>query len=159
MKMPSKTLPSQEEADFSRPDEHFVWALRNLPMIAGSGLLALAPFLRGWSTHLWECGFAHRSYLEGLADPDGNIHVSKLPKQQKEFRPAFRGPQHNWNNAARWAHPSEPQPEVMVIPDIKSFTTQEKYALAYQLHQQGINLPEEVRPAPAQVFDERTAEE
>ena len=64
----------------SNPQEHFLWALRNLPSFAGTGMVTHSGFLRKWSDHLWHCGFAHRDYLAGLADSDGNIHVSQLPK-------------------------------------------------------------------------------
>lgn len=143
-------LPSQEEADPSNPEEHFLWALRNLPMIAGSGMITNSWFLRGWSKHLWQCGFSHRDYLESLADEDGNIHVSKLPKQVIKFQEAFRGPTHQWNNAARWVGEDTPDPEPMRIPNIEKFTTQERYVLAYQLKQLGVVIPDPPKPTLAE---------
>lgn len=95
-------IPSQQEADPHNPEEHVVWALRNMPTFAGIGAVTHPGFLRQWSKHLWECGFRHRDYLEGLADENGNIHVSQLPEQTIELQGAFRGPSHIYNNAARW---------------------------------------------------------
>lgn len=146
-------IPSQQEANFGDPEEHFLWALRNLPMIAGSGMLTHPGFLRGWSRHLWECGFAHRDYLEGLADSDGNINVSQLPAQQKKFQLPFRGPHHTYNPAGRWVKPDEPEPAPFRVPNIEQMTTQERYALAYQLKQSGIELPDLPTPPVAQEFN------
>lgn len=149
--LPQKAIPSQQDADPNNPEEHFLWALRNLPMAAGSGMMTFSPFLRNWSAHLWECGFAHREYLEGLADEDGNIHVSKLPEQKKKFQPPFRGPHHNFNPAGRWVKPDTPDPQPFVVPNIKEMTLQEKYALAYQLKHAGITIPDPHKPMTAKV--------
>lgn len=147
-------MPSQQECNPHDPEEHFLWALRCLPSFAGSGVITNSGFLRGWSKHLWEAGCAHRDYLASLADENGNIHVSKLPKQQIKFQEAFRGPQHTYNNAARWVRADEPDPPVTVIPDVRQMTTQEKYALAYQLRHDGVRIPEAVQPPKAAVFNE-----
>lgn len=149
--LPQKAIPSLEDSDLNNPEEHFLWALRALPMVAGSGLMTLSPFLREWSKHLWECGFAHRSYLEALADEDGNIHVSKLPEQQKKFQEAFRGPHHSYNPAGRWVKPDTPEPRPFVVPNLKQMTAQEMYALAYQLEHEGIKLPAAPKPVTAEV--------
>jgi hypothetical protein len=149
--IPKKAIPSQQEADLNNPEEHFIWALRSLPMVAGSGMMTFSPFLRGWSAHLWKCGFSHRDYLEGLADADGNIHVSQLPKQVTKFQEAFRGPHHSYNPAARWVEHDTPDPEPFTVPNIKEMTTQEKYALAYQLKHEGIAIPDAPKPMTARV--------
>lgn len=156
--MQTKPIPSQEECNFGDPEEHFLWALRNLPSFAGSGVITNSGFLRLWSKHLWEAGFAHRDYLESLADEDGNIHVDKLPKQQIKFQEAFRGPHHTYNNAARWVRADEPDPEPFTIPNIRQMTLQERYALAYQLKEDGIVIPDPPKPALAQVYNEGTPE-
>lgn len=71
-------IPTQDEADLNNPEEHFLWALRNMPAFAGAGMVTHPGFLRQWSAHLWNCGFAHRDWLEELADEDGDIHISKI---------------------------------------------------------------------------------
>jgi hypothetical protein len=149
--IPRNVIPTQQEADLNNPEEHFLWALRNLPMVAGSGMMTFSPFLRGWSSHLWECGFAHRDYLERLADEDGNIHVSQLPQQVKKFQPPFRGPHHTYNPAARWVKSDTPEPKPFTVPNIKQMTLQEKYALAYQLKQEGVTIPDAPKPMKARV--------
>ena len=87
--------------------------------------------------HLWRCGFAHRDYLESLADENGNIHVSKLPVQEIKYRKPFRGPNHHYNNAARWAKMNEPDPEPVHIPNIRELTTQENHAMLEQYRRDG----------------------
>ncbi|MGZ6053983.1 MAG: phage gene 29 protein family protein, partial [Isosphaeraceae bacterium] len=61
--IPTKPIPSQQEADMDKPEEHVLWALRNLPSFAGSGVVTHSGFLRGWSKHLWEAGFRHVDWL------------------------------------------------------------------------------------------------
>lgn len=153
-----KPLPSKDECNPGNPEEHFLWALRNMPLFAGTGVVTHSGFLRTWSKHLWECGFAHRDYLASMADADGNIHVSKLPAQQIEFREAFRGPQHQYNNAARWAKAGEPDPKPVFIPNIKEMTIQEQYALAYQLKAEGVVIPDPPKPIQAEVTHEEPVE-
>lgn len=155
--MQTKPLPSQAECNPGDPEEHFLWALRNMPAFAGSGVVTHSGFLRKWSRHLWEAGFRHRDYLAKLADENGNISISKLPEQQIRFQEAFRGPQHTYNNAARWVKADEPEPEVFSIPDPRQMTVQEKYALAYMLKQEGVVIPDPPQPAKADVFDEKEA--
>lgn len=150
----TKPMLTQEECNPGDPEEHFLWALRSMPAFAGSGVVTHVGFLRTWSKHLWECGFAHRDYLSSLADDDGNIHVSKLPAQQKRFQQPFRGPHHSFNNAARWVKADEPEPRPEVIPDLSQMTQQENWALAYQLKQLGYVIQDPPQPPKAKVFDE-----
>ena len=131
-------IPSQQEADMNNPEEHFLWALRNMPAFAGAGMVTHPGFLRQWSAHLWGCGFAHRDWLERLADEDGNIHVSKLPRQQLKFQPAMRGPRHGYNNAARWVTSDTPDPEPINLPDIRQLTIQENQIMLEQYRQAGM---------------------
>jgi len=131
-------IPTKEEADMNNPEEHFLWALRNMPAFAGAGVVTHPGFLRQWSSHLWSCGFAHRDYLEGLADEDGNIHVSKLPRQAIKFQPAVRGPRHGFNNAARWVSAETPDPEPINLPDIRQLTIQENEYMLEQYRSAGM---------------------
>lgn len=127
----------------TNPEEHFLWALRNMPAFAGAGMVTHPGFLRKWSEHLWNCGFAHRDYLEGLADEDGNIHVSKLPRQTIKFQPPVRGPRHGYNNAARWVSSDTPDPQPINLPDIRQLTIQENEAMIEQYRSAGMIPPAE----------------
>lgn len=131
-------IPTQEQADLNNPEEHFLWALRNMPVFAGVGMVTHPGFLRQWSAHLWGCGFVHRDYLERLADEDGNIHVSKLPRQTLKFQQAARGPRHGYNNAARWVTADTPDPTPINLPDIRQLTAQENEAMLEQYRNAGM---------------------
>lgn len=121
-------VPTQETTDLSNPEEHMLWVLQNMPMAAGTGAITAQPILKVIAKHLWDTGCAHRDYLESLADSDGNIHVSKLPKQTKKFQPPMRGPRHGFNNASRWVGMSERSPRPMVVQDPRILTAQEQEA-------------------------------
>jgi hypothetical protein len=149
----NRAIPSQDETDFTDPEQHFMWALRGLPMLAGSGLLTHSSFLRLWSKHLWESGCAHRDYLESLADEEGNIHVSQLPEQKIRFQEAFRGPHHQYNPAARWVRANEPDPEPVEVPNIRDMTIQEQYVMAAQLKAAGVEIPDPPEAPKAEVVE------
>lgn len=140
-------IPSQDAVDLDNPEEIFLWALRNMPCMAGTGMVTHPGFLRKWSRHLWETGSVTRDYLLRLADEDGNIHVSKLPPQQIKFQEAFRGPRHIYNHAARWVGKDTPDPEPMRLQDVTKLTIQEQHVMAQQLINEGVirvnppNLP------------------
>ncbi|AWY03847.1 minor tail protein [Gordonia phage Nedarya] len=123
---------SQEDHNPNDPEEHFLWGLFNMPMMFGVGGITNTGILRRWSKHLWDCGFVHRDYLVGLADENGMIHVSQLPKQIIKLQKAFRGPRHNLNPAARWVTKDTPDPEPVRIPDIRKLTDQENEAMIQQ---------------------------
>jgi hypothetical protein len=133
-----KPIPAQQDANHNDPEEHLVWAMRNMPTFAGIGAVTHSGFLRKWSEHLFKVGFRHVDWLAGLADENGNIHVSQLPKQQIKFQEAFRGPHHQYNNAAQWVPVGALDPEPMQIQDVSKLTLQEKHVLAYQLQQEGV---------------------
>jgi hypothetical protein len=147
-------IPTQKEADLSNPEEHFLWALRNMPAFAGAGMVTHPGFLRQWSSHLWQCGFAHRDWLERLADEEGNIHVSKLPRQSLKFQPAVRGPRHGYNNAARWVSSDTPDPEPINLPDIRQLTDQENQIMLDQYRSAGMIPPELPAPSKASVVND-----
>ncbi|ADB93725.1 hypothetical protein REDROCK_32 [Mycobacterium phage RedRock] len=140
-------IPSQESHDPNKPREHVAWALRNLPMVAGVGAITHPAYLSDWSEHLWKAGFRHVDWIRGLADEDGNIHVSQLPAQEIKFQPAFRGQRHDMNNAARWVEKDTPDPEPVRIPNIRQLTQQENEAMLRQYREAGM-IPDD-RPGPA----------
>jgi hypothetical protein len=144
-------IPPQGQHDENDPEQHVLWALTHLPLVAGVGAITNPAYLKGWSKHLWQAGFRHVDWIKKLADADGNIHVSKLPEQTIKFQPAFRGPRHGYNNAARWVGPETPDPEPFRVPDPEKMTTQEQYALLYRLDQLGVRMPKQLQRDTAQV--------
>ncbi|AMQ66767.1 hypothetical protein SEA_SHAM4_29 [Mycobacterium phage Sham4] len=146
-------IPSQEDHNPNDPKEHVAWALRNLPMIAGTGAITNPLYLSGWSEHLWKAGFRHVDWIRGLADENGYIHVSQLPEQEIKFQPPFRGQRHDMNNAARWVRKDEPDPEPVRIPNIRELTEQENRAMLHQYERDGWIKYDRPGPAEAEVFD------
>lgn len=144
-------IPTQQEADLRKPAEHFAWALRNMPSLAGAGVVTHPGFLSLWSEHLWSCGFAHRDYLASLADEDGNIHVSKLPRQTVKFQQPVRGPRHAYNGAARWVSVDTADPEPINLPDIRHLTIQENEVMLEQYRQAGMIPRPPAEPSTAEV--------
>lgn len=147
-------IPTQAEANHNEPEQHVLWALRNLPTIAGVGAITHPAFLKSWSKHLWQAGFRHVDWIRKLADEEGNIHVSKLPEQTIKFQAAFRGPGHHYNNAARWVGKDVPEPEAFRVVNVQQMTDQEKYALLYQLDRAGVRMPTQIKRDTARVEGE-----
>lgn len=146
-------IPSQEDHNPEDPKQHAVWALRNLPMVAGVGAITHPGYLTGWSEHLWNCGFRHTDWLRALADEQGNIHVSQLPEQVIKFQPAFRGQRHDMNHAARWVKADAPDPEPVRIPDIRKLTQQENEAMLQQYRAAGMIPDGRTGPSTAEVIE------
>ena len=119
---------TQQMTDLLKPDKHLVWVLQNMPVVAGTGAVTNEGILRMWAKHLWDVGVAHRDYLETLADENGFIHVSQLPRQTKKFIPPMRGPRHGFNNASRWVEMSAREAPPPVIQDPRLLTAQEREA-------------------------------
>lgn len=145
-------IPSQEEANHNDPEQHLVWALRNMPTIAGSGMITHPGFLRAWSKHLWDAGFRHTDWIAGLADENGNIHVSKLPEQRIQFQKAMRGPRNIFNNAATWVPKGTPAPKLIQLPDIKQLTPEENEAMLRQYREAGMIGDPPPKPDVAEVI-------
>jgi hypothetical protein len=144
-------IPTQEEANHNDPEQHLVWALRNMPTIAGSGMITHPGFLRAWSKHLWDAGFRHTDWIAGLADEDGNIHVSKLPEQRIQFQKAMRGPRNIFNNAATWVAKGTPAPKLIQLPDIRQLTPEENEAILAQYRAAGMLGDSPPKPDVAEV--------
>lgn len=147
-------IPTQQEADFGNPKQHFVWALKNMPMIAGIGAVTHPGILEAWSQHLWDCGFAHRDYLGGLAGADGKIDVSQLPAQTIKLLPPMRGQRTDYNNAARWVPVNQEEPEPFVVQDVRQLTIQEQHAVRDMLIETGVVTEQTPAPSFAEEFNQ-----
>ena len=128
----------QETARMGNPEEAVAWAMQFMPTLNGMPALIPSEFLAVWSKHLVEAGFCHVDYLRGMADDDGNIHVSRLPKQRIKLSPPVRGSRHNLNNAWRWVDMDEPDPEPMRLPNIMELQPNEQAALLTQFADAGM---------------------
>ena len=147
-------IPTQESHNPEDPKQHLAWAMRNMPMAAGTGAITHPGYLAGWSEHLWDIGFRHRDWYEALADENGNIHVSQLPTQSKKFQQPFRGQRNDYNNAARWVDMDEADPQPVVIPNIAHMTQQENEAMLRQYREAGMITDHKQGPPLAEELDE-----
>lgn len=147
-------IPDQDNCDWTKSEEHLAWALRNMPTFAGVGAVTHPGFLRTWSKHLVEAGAVHVDYLRTLADANGNINVSQLPRQTKKWQPAFRGQRHGFNNAARWVSVGAPAPQPYRLQDVSKLTQQEQQAMVRQLIQTGAIKTEKPPEHSAEVVND-----
>ena len=137
-------IPTQEQTNWFDPREHFLWALRSLPITAGVGAITHPAILEGWSEHLWNCGFMHRDFLEVISS-DGVVEVDDLPPQVVRFQQPVRGQRSAYNNAARWVSPDTPDPEPINLPDISKLTAQEQAAMVQQFVDAGLITTDQVK--------------
>lgn len=143
-------IKDQHDVNWNDPEECFAWVFRNIPSMAGSGALSSPLFLRRWSKHLVEVGCVHVDYLHTLADENGNIHVSKLPKQTIKWVKPIRGPYHAWNNAGTWIPIDDPEPQKFKLPDMSQMTRQEQAVMVQQMINLGlVDTERVVKPSVA----------
>lgn len=144
--MAFKTL---ENSNLDDPEEHFAWALRNVPGVgAGShGGTSIPPkWAAAISKHLTELGYVFGPWLARKAGPDGKVDVADIPMQAKKFQRPFRGPQNQYNPGSAWVGLDSPEPEVTLLPNLDMLTAEERAALLDAFRDRGdIPAPE---PAP-----------
>lgn len=115
------------------PEEHFLFALMNIPGMGQSPMVIPLQLAKVISAHLFETGFRHVPELQ----------------TKKLLRP-YRGDQTNLNPAAKWVPMDTEEPDPIVLPDIMTLTVHEREALLAQYRDQGL-LPEP-EPAPNVAF-------
>jgi hypothetical protein len=149
--MPLKTLYT---SNLAKPEEHFAWALCNVPGIGpGPEGTSIPPaWAEAISKHLHELGFVFAPYLARKAGPDGTIHVDDLPKQTKKFLRPYRGDQTHYNPASQWVPMETEEPEPIMLPDVNQLTPQEREALLNQFRERGDLDPVPPRPNHAKVL-------
>lgn len=120
---------TQDTADPKDPKKALTWALVGLPHPnGGSNQVTHPAILEAWSEHLVKVGLLHVDQVRALADADGNVHVSKLPKQELKYQAAVRGPRTPYNPAARWVPVDQPEPPKFRVQDPRTMTQQEREA-------------------------------
>lgn len=116
----SKRFPRQEDCDMTDPEEHFFWALTQIPMGPHNNQPIQPSIARTISKHLHECGFRH------------------FPKlQTKKQQMPHRGQQHYLNGSAVWVDINAEDPEPVHLPDVRSMTTHEKQLMVEELENIG----------------------
>lgn len=123
------TILTQGETDFSKPEEHFMWALRGL--VWGDSVTVIPrPILEDWSRHLVQAGAVHVSALWALADAEGKIDINDLPKQQIKYLPPSSGS--DLDGSGAWVPVDHPEPS-----PLSGLSEQAKLALAAELKKEG----------------------
>lgn len=123
------TILSQGETDFSKPEQHFMWALRGLGW-GGSTTVIPRPILEEWSRHLVQAGAVHVSALWHLADSEGRIDINDLPKQQIKYLPPSSGS--DLDGSGQWVPVDHPEPSAL-----SGLSEESKRALAAELKKEG----------------------
>ncbi|WP_329405395.1 DUF2744 domain-containing protein [Nocardia vinacea] len=146
-----------ENSNLDDPEEHFAWALRNVPGVgAGShnGTSIPPKWAAAISKHLVELGYIYGPYLAAKADMDGKVDVSQIPEPVKKFQRPFRGVQSQWNPATAWVKMAAPEPKRVMLPDLDLLTADEREALLNAFRSRG-DIPAPTGPPNvARVVDE-----
>lgn len=129
-------IPTQTECDPNNPEEHVLWALKNLPSVQGVGQIVHPSILKQWSRHLVECGFVHVDSIKALANKNGTVSVKKLPEQKIEWRPPLRGSAHEFNRG-EWVPVGTPQPKPIRLPDVRQMSPEENQIMLDQYRRAG----------------------
>lgn len=118
-----------ETADFDDPEQHFAWALINVPGLGPGGVGIPPAWAKVISKHLIEIGFVWGPWLAHKANTDGKIDVADLPKQTKKLINPVRGPITPYNGASQWGPMDAQQPPAVILPDPDQMTVEERAAL------------------------------
>lgn len=139
---PSRDYKSQENCDMSNPEEHFLWGLMQIQM--GNEMMPmLEATAKTLSKHLHQLGFRHHPKL-----------------QKKKYMPAFRGQQNHLNGLARWIPIDAEIPTEPPMPDVKTWTTEERKWVLDEMKRHGmIHEPAPKVESPAGLADWNPAKE
>jgi hypothetical protein len=114
-------FPLQAECDLTKPEEHFLWALCQIPFgpkLTQPIMLKVAKVI---SKHLYECGFRFHPKL-----------------QTKKLILPHRGQRHHLNGSAIWAPMDTDEPAPVKIPDVRKMTQEEQDILKQEMIDYGI---------------------
>lgn len=113
-------LPQQADCDPTKPDEHFLWALSQIPY-GDKVMQPIQPNIaRTISQHLHELGFRHHPQL-----------------QTRKLQVPHRGQQHYLNGLSRWVPMDTEEPEPVTLPDPAGMTTHERQLMVDELKNVG----------------------
>jgi hypothetical protein len=116
-----KQFPTQDECDPTKPEEHFLWALGQIPMGDKQMQSVQLNLARAISKHMHECGFRHYPKL-----------------QTKKLNKPYRGQGHVLNGSSRWVPmDAEPTAEPPSTPDINAMTVEEREGMIKELKDYG----------------------
>lgn len=114
-------FPQQKDCDPTKPEEHFLWALCQVPYSDRVTQPIQPNIVKAMSKHLHELGYRHHPQL-----------------QTKKLQMPHRGQQHYLNGMAVWVPMDTPDPEPVTLPDVKALTRAEQELLKGEL--KGVGL-------------------
>lgn len=149
----TERIPTQDNCNQSDPKQKFQWIAVQLPFAGRQEYTPSSDQLEAWSERWDSLGIEHVDNLRKLADENGNIHVSQLPKQKLKLRVPYRGQQHYLNGAMQWIGVDEPEISPVALPNMEEYTRHEQEFIAEQLRYHGVVKDSEPKPDTAVVVD------
>lgn len=109
MAIPAKpSNPGQSDCNMADPEEHFLWALAQIPV--GTEMMPIQlNTARNMSKHLHELGFRHHPKL-----------------QTKKKQMPIRGQQTHLNSLARWVPMNAEDLDPLPLPNVGAMTSEER---------------------------------
>lgn len=114
-------FPQQSNCDPADPQEHFLWALAQIPYGDRANQPIQPKIARVISKHLHELGFRHHPQL-----------------QTKKLQMPHRGPQQALNGLAVWVPMDSEDPDPVVLPNVRALTRQEQELMKNELKEVGL---------------------
>lgn len=142
----AERLATLENTDQSDPALRHQWLFVQWPFLNGQGYTPAPDAAAEWSQRVDDCGYVHGPTLAALADENGMVHVSQIPKQKIKLLAPHRGQQHFLNGTATWVGIDEPDNPPVVIPDPAEFAVHEQAIMAERMYYTGVLKEPEVEP-------------
>lgn len=124
-------FPLQKDCDPAKPEEHFLWALTQIPYSDRVTQPIQPKIAKVMSAHLHNLGFRHHPNL-----------------QKSKMQMPHRGQQHTLNGMAMWVPMDSEEPDPIMLPDVRQMTRAEQELLKQELEDIGIikDPPKDIGP-------------
>ncbi|MFE7797052.1 DUF2744 domain-containing protein [Nocardia sp. NPDC057440] len=120
----AQRFPQQKDCDPTDPEQHFLWALTQIPYNHQVTQPVQPRIARVMSKHLYELGFRHHPQL-----------------QSKKLQMPYRGQQHTLNGMSVWVPMDSEAPEPPPQHNVKAMTREEQEVLKKELEDVGLIQP------------------
>jgi hypothetical protein len=126
MTAPGQRFPQQKDCDPADPEQHFLWALTQIPYNHQVTQPIQPRIAKVISKHLHDLGFRHHPKL-----------------QKKKLQMPHRGQQHTLNGMSVWVPMDSEEPDPVTLPDVRSMTRHEQELMKAELENVGLIKPPE----------------
>lgn len=116
----AETIPYQSQCNMANPEEHFLWALAQIPVGPTNMMSVQLQTVRLMSKHLHELGFRHHPGL-----------------QTKKLQPPIRGQKSSLNCLAQWVPLDTKDPKPLAPIDVRGMTAAEREVVKNELEAVG----------------------